>query len=188
MVVSKTRTIWLTLTEVLTFYVPNKFLVKDKEQRQAWREKFALVSIIVVLSSLVIFTIGILPKLLCPEDSIYSWQDIWDKDNSQWVVSHGIIYDVEGEAGKQEDEELFKSFLGKDVSKFYIRKKQKKIDYPYLFINDTKEALFVLNEETSKKCINVDDVLQLPEYENKLIKCKSSEELTKPVGVLSIGL
>ena len=45
---NKVREIWEVSVEILTFYIPDFILNKNSEKRQAWREKFALCTIIFI--------------------------------------------------------------------------------------------------------------------------------------------
>jgi chitin synthase len=67
-------TSWRIFSRIVTFWAPDILLssvggLKDKAVRQAWREKVALCSIILVLCGMVGFVTVALQKVLCPEQS-----------------------------------------------------------------------------------------------------------------------
>lgn len=65
---------WRIFSRIVTFWAPDVILssvggLKDKAVRQAWREKVALCSIILVLCGIVGFITVAFQKVLCPEQS-----------------------------------------------------------------------------------------------------------------------
>jgi chitin synthase len=181
---TNTRKIWITITEIMTCVIPDFFLTKDVNQRQAWREKVTLFMLILLSSSGIIFIIGILPKILCPTDTtLYSWDEIWSKGDG-WVVANGYVYDVKKIIPLQEDSDSFISYLGQDVSNMFYKSEVDKLDI--LEYNNTKENLYKLNTENNK-CMKEGDVYEDTET-GKTIKCQNISSLGEIKGRLSLTM
>lgn len=189
MSLSNIRTNWLTIVELTTWWIPDFVLYKNEEKRQAWREKFTLFWWIIFSSCLCVFIIGFLPRILCPPENIYTWQDIWNKGTREsWMVAHGVVYDVEDQIKIQDDEEEFLSYLGQDVSFMYIKGDiNEKIYEDVLEFNSTKKELFNMQKKDENKCNKIGDEIENKDT-GKKIKCQDVKKLTKPVGVLSLNL
>lgn len=65
---------WVIFSRVVTFWCPGVILksigLKDKQTQQAWREKFALCFIAIVLGGVVGFATVGMQRVLCPSDNI----------------------------------------------------------------------------------------------------------------------
>jgi chitin synthase len=183
---TNTRKIWLTITEITTCVIPNMFLMKDVNERQAWREKVTLCVLIFACSSSIIFIIGVLPKILCAEkgeSSLYKWKDIWSNDNEAWVVAHGHVYDVKDIIPIQDDSETFISFLGQDVSEIFYKTEVEKLEF--IEYNKTKEILYKQNMGKNK-CKKEDDTFEVIDI-GKTIKCQNISVLGEIKGTLSLS-
>lgn len=184
MTTSTTRRVWMTITEITTFLVPNFILYKDKQQRQAWREKITIFFWIMILSSTIIFLIGVLPLLLCPKDQYYTWSDIWSKDNTEsWIVAHGKVYDVKNQIRLQDNEQIFIDNLGQDVSFLYVKPLPERIDK--IEYNSTKYDLFKLVSQT-EKCVFPGDTY-FDENTGSDIICQDVNKLSNQIGTLVLS-
>jgi chitin synthase len=93
-----------------------------KDAKQAWREKVALFLIMVSCSVFFVGVFGFVPLLLCNEEVVYSLQDIWLQTGENWVIVHGVIYDVKDLIYKHPGGvDGIVDFLGKDASKVFPR-------------------------------------------------------------------
>jgi len=115
--------LWASFAWILTFMIPNKCIMRPtKDAKQAWREKVALFIIMVSCSVFFVGVFGFVPLLLCKEDEIFSMQDIWLQTGQNWVVVHGIIYDVKDLIYRHPGGiDGIVDFLGKDASKVFPR-------------------------------------------------------------------
>ena len=181
---SVSRKIWMTITEITTFLIPNIILSKDADQRQAWREKVTIFFWILTFSGTVIFIIGILPQILCPPSQYYTWRQIWEQTGNSWIVSHGHIYDISA----RDDLEKFNGLLGQDVSHLYLKTAPENIEE--LQYDSDKFNLFNLIQQDEKcntpgdKFID-DDGNQITCYNNNEI---TNNSLTKKVGTLALDI
>ncbi|KAL7536573.1 hypothetical protein ACHAXR_007251 [Thalassiosira sp. AJA248-18] len=115
--------LWASFAWMLTFPIPNKCIMRPtKDAKQAWREKVALFVIMVSCSVFFVGVFGFVPLLLCKEDTIFSMQDIWLQTGENWVVVHGVIYDVKDLIYRHPGGvKGIIDFLGKDGSKVFPR-------------------------------------------------------------------
>jgi chitin synthase len=114
---------WASFAWIVTFMIPNKCIMRPtKDAKQAWREKVALFVIMVSCSVFFVGVFGFVPLLLCKEDTIFSLQDIWLQSGENWVVVHGLIYDVKDLINRHPGGvDGVVMFLGKDASKVFPR-------------------------------------------------------------------
>ena len=112
---------WASFAWIVTFMIPNKCIMRPtKDAKQAWREKVALFVIMVSCSVFFVGVFGFVPLLLCKEDTIFSLQDIWLQSGENWVVVHGLIYDVKDLINRHPGGvDGVVMFLGKDASKVF---------------------------------------------------------------------
>eukprot|EP00584_Thalassiosira_punctigera_P006391 CAMPEP_0172531652 /NCGR_PEP_ID=MMETSP1067-20121228/4967_1 /TAXON_ID=265564 ORGANISM="Thalassiosira punctigera, Strain Tpunct2005C2" /NCGR_SAMPLE_ID=MMETSP1067 /ASSEMBLY_ACC=CAM_ASM_000444 /LENGTH=1075 /DNA_ID=CAMNT_0013316051 /DNA_START=36 /DNA_END=3264 /DNA_ORIENTATION=- len=115
--------LWASFAWIITFMIPNKCIMRPtKDAKQAWREKVALFIIMVSCSVFFVGVFGFVPLLLCKEDTIFSMSDIWLQTGENWVVVHGIIYDVKDLIYRHPGGvDGIVDFLGKDASKVFPR-------------------------------------------------------------------
>ena len=115
--------IWASFAWIITFFIPNKCIARPtKDAKQAWREKVALFVTMVSCSTFFVGVFGFVPLLLCKEDTIFSMGDIWLQTGENWVVVHGIIYDVKDLIYKHPGGvKGIVDYLGKDGSKVFPR-------------------------------------------------------------------
>jgi chitin synthase len=128
---SKARKSWLCFTWAMTWYIPSCCIslcgMKRKEIQIAWREKVTLNLMILGLSVIVIFCIGVLGNLICPKQSNLSIYEVRDQHNvaeSAFVYTRGRIYDVTGYSRVHEAFGVEKFYMlnrtaGKDVSSLF---------------------------------------------------------------------
>ena len=114
---------WASFAWIVTFMIPNKCIMRPtKDAKQAWREKVALFVIMVSCSVFFVGVFGFVPLLLCKEDTIFSLQDIWLQTGENWVIVHGMIYDVANLINRHPGGvDGVVMFLGKDSSKVFPR-------------------------------------------------------------------
>jgi chitin synthase len=99
---TRARRIWVGFVWALTFWIPSFVLryvgrMKRPDVRQAWREKFVLVLIIIFINAFVVFFIIEFGKLLCPNsDKAWNSKEVSEHtgDNDFWVSIHGKVYDI----------------------------------------------------------------------------------------------
>jgi len=115
--------LWASFAWIITFPIPNKCVMRPtKDAKQAWREKVALFLIMVSCSVFFVGVFGFVPLLLCKEDTIFSIQDVWLHTGENWVVVHGIIYDVKDLIYRHPGGvKGIVDYLGKDASKVFPR-------------------------------------------------------------------
>ena len=115
--------IWASFAWIITFFIPNKCIARPtKDAKQAWREKVALFVTMVSCSTFFVGVFGFVPLLLCKEDKIFSMGDIWLQTGENWVVVHGVIYDVKDLIYKHPGGvKGIVDYLGKDGSKVFPR-------------------------------------------------------------------
>src|SRR5262249_20387033 len=77
---SKTRRIWVSFVWALNFFIPSVLLrhigrMKRPDVRIAWREKFVLVFVILLINALISFWIIGAQNVICP-----GWDAVWNRD------------------------------------------------------------------------------------------------------------
>ena len=113
---SSLRKKWIIASNLFTFYIPDCCLNKNRDIRQAFREKISILIIIILFSLILLFLVALVPQILCPNVSVITWKTIY-KSNSQIMVLTGKVLDVEGFYNiHQSDISNFEQFLGQDVS------------------------------------------------------------------------
>lgn len=99
---SRQRRVWMAIVWAMTWWVPSWFLthlgrLKRKEERIAWREKFAIFVLIFLLNCLVIFYMIFLGRILCPDfDKAWTAKEVgYHQGEDDFYVSiQGKVYDV----------------------------------------------------------------------------------------------
>ncbi len=137
--------IWASFAWIITFPIPNRCVMRPtKDAKQAWREKVALFVIMVSCSVFFVGVFGFVPLLLCKEDTIFSMQDVWLQSGENWVVVHGIIYDVKDLIYRHPGGvKGIVNFLGKDASKLFPRAPA--VTLPQKCLDMEKVSAFDLN-------------------------------------------
>jgi chitin synthase len=96
------RKAWIWIVYALTFYIPSFTLryigrMKRADVRQAWREKFALMIIILLINATVVFYIVAFGRLLCPNfDKAWNNKEVGyhAASNDYYVSFRGHVYDM----------------------------------------------------------------------------------------------
>lgn len=139
---SSGRETWIIVSNLFTCCVPNcllnRMLSKNQEVRQAWREKITFFLIFLICSALFIFIVAIVPKLLCVNENLYTWKNIY-KSNKGLMVLNGKVLDAEEYSYKHPGAfNMFKKYYGRDVSDLFEKtnykiKTNSLLIYPELF-------------------------------------------------------
>jgi chitin synthase len=124
---------WLTLTWLLTWWIPSIFLyycgrMKLRAVREAWREKVAICILIFLAScSLLFLLIGFGP-VICPKQAVYSAAEVNGmQDKSRPLVyAYGRVFSVSSllathETGYGIQSYQFDALLGSDVSNLFYK-------------------------------------------------------------------
>ena len=100
-VITNARKWWVWMTWSLTWYIPSFTLslggMKRDDIRMAWREKVALVILILLLSGMIIFIILGLGPVLCPNLNYFSPEEVSLSHNTPddlYASLRGIVYDI----------------------------------------------------------------------------------------------
>jgi chitin synthase len=96
------RRLWLGFVWALTFWIPSPLLryvgrMRRPDVRLAWREKVALVFLIMLMNAAVVFYIIFFGKLLCPNfDKAWSPTEVSYHQGADdfWVSHRGHVYDL----------------------------------------------------------------------------------------------
>lgn len=99
---SRTRRWWLWIVWGTTWWMPSFMLriigrMKRPDVRLAWREKYTIFWLILLLNGIVIFYIVEFGRLLCPDyDKAWSLNEVnqHQGDNDYWVAVQGTVYDL----------------------------------------------------------------------------------------------
>ncbi|KAK9460552.1 chitin synthase-domain-containing protein [Lipomyces oligophaga] len=99
---SRKRKLWLTVVWAMSFFVPSFLLryigqMKRPDVRIAWREKFAICVLIVLMNGFMIFYMIFLGNLICPEyDKVWTAHEVsLHSGTSDFYVSiRGEVYDI----------------------------------------------------------------------------------------------
>ncbi|SEI34788.1 YALIA101S05e10682g1_1 [Yarrowia lipolytica] len=99
---TRQRRVWMTIVWAMTWWVPSGFLhhlgrLKRKEERIAWREKFAIFVLIFFLNCVVIFYMIFLGRILCPDfDKAWTAKEVgYHQGEDDFFVSiQGKVYDI----------------------------------------------------------------------------------------------
>ena len=100
--VSKTRRYWTSFVWALTFWIPSFVLrsfgrMRRPDVRMAWREKFVLVTLILLLNGAILFIIVGLGNVLCPNfDKAWNALELSSHQGETdfYVGVHGHVYDI----------------------------------------------------------------------------------------------
>ncbi|PVU87122.1 hypothetical protein BB561_006443 [Smittium simulii] len=125
---SATRKFWLFIVYSLTFYIPTFiisgcFRIKGSSRQLAWREKYAICSLIFFFCAFVIFFVGVLGLLLCPKKNIFSPSELSgsSKKNSTLISIRGEVFNLKdySHQGISFDQLYKKNYLGRDQSNLF---------------------------------------------------------------------
>ncbi|KAJ1679630.1 Chitin synthase, class 3, partial [Spiromyces aspiralis] len=89
---------WTLYSRIITFWAPPPILglfgLKSPQMQQAWREKIALISVILFLCGCVAFMTFALQQVLCPKISGQSDRVRYSEINEDSVVINGYSYNI----------------------------------------------------------------------------------------------
>lgn len=100
--ISTSRRLWVGFCWAMTWWIPSFLLahvgrMKRPDVRQAWREKFVLVLLILLMNAVVVFYIIEFGKLLCPNyDKAWNEKEVSTHQGKDdfYVSHHGKVYDI----------------------------------------------------------------------------------------------
>lgn len=124
---SSTRKKWIIMSNLFTWFIPDcvldRFVDKNPDVKQAWREKTTICIFVLISSVLLVFFIAILPKILCsPDDSLYSMKRMSTIDDKELVILSGKIIDVtEYKHVHPGPQHAIDGYLGQDVTWLFSR-------------------------------------------------------------------
>ncbi|KAI8874157.1 hypothetical protein GQ42DRAFT_160017 [Ramicandelaber brevisporus] len=106
--ISGARKCWVRTTWLLTWWVPSPIMkccgMKRQDVRMAWREKFSICLLIMILWGALLFMLIGLSQLMCPpsEHKFFTAEDVCKHQGNDdlWVHIRGNVYDLSG-FGKQ---------------------------------------------------------------------------------------
>jgi len=96
------RRAWVSFVWAVTFWIPSPLLkwigrMKRPDVRMAWREKFVLFLLIMLLNAAIVFYIVAFGKLLCPnKDKVWDSKEVSSHQGQDdyYVSHHGVVYDL----------------------------------------------------------------------------------------------
>ena len=102
MPITATRRMWIAFVWAVTFFIPSPLLkwvgrMKRPDVRMAWREKFVLVFLIILLNGAIVFYIVAFGKLLCPnKNKVWNEKEVSGHrgEDDYYVSHHGVVYDL----------------------------------------------------------------------------------------------
>ncbi|KAI0453631.1 glycosyltransferase family 2 protein [Xylaria acuta] len=128
------RRAWVGFVWAMTFWIPSFVLstigrMKRPDVRMAWREKFVLVWLIILLNGVVVFVIIFFGRILCPNfDKAWLQKEVdghTDRGDF-WVSIHGKVYDItkfwklqHSDSGKQTTNDLMLPFAGMNLDQYF---------------------------------------------------------------------
>ncbi|KAI1083651.1 glycosyltransferase family 2 protein [Whalleya microplaca] len=133
--VDMTRRVWVGFVWALTFWIPSFALrhvgrMKRPDVRMAWREKFVLVLLILILNGFICFWIIILGQLICPNfDKAWTQTEVATHQGADdFYVSHrGKVYDISNFWRQQHSDtniettnDLMQQFAGLNMDEYIV--------------------------------------------------------------------
>lgn len=124
---SKIRSLWVKMSKILTFFVPEKVVPGNSAQAKiAWREKVMLCAIIFGISALLLSYLIVLPASMCPVTNVMSHQEIAKLPHyNPHIIIHGKVYDFTDFASKHHQNgsipHQIYDYAGKDASFLFPR-------------------------------------------------------------------
>lgn len=128
---SLSRKLWLTITWTTTWWIPGALLgwigrMSRSDIRMAWREKFTLCFLILLLSAAMVWFIAFFGHLVCPAKHIYSQYELQSKTSRvDGIVSiRGEVFDLAQFVPRHWASEVIPAmaliqYAGKDVSHLF---------------------------------------------------------------------
>ncbi|KAI8581089.1 hypothetical protein K450DRAFT_234564 [Umbelopsis ramanniana AG] len=128
---SRSRKLWLIITWAITWWIPAPLLgwighMKRPDIRMAWREKFTLCFLILLLSAAMVWFIAFFSHIICPVKHIYSQYELQSKTSSaDGIVSiRGEVFDLGKFAPRHWASEIIPNmaliqYAGQDVSHLF---------------------------------------------------------------------
>ncbi|KAJ3092077.1 hypothetical protein HK102_010987 [Quaeritorhiza haematococci] len=125
------RRSWVRFTWAVTWWIPETLLIKwgkmhRDDVRMAWREKVALCIIDLLLSGLLLFFVQGFGVLLCPNESLFSPEEVakhtryeWNRKDI-WMSMNGYVYDVSQFVDRHPNGSIT-DLAGMDVSAWFPR-------------------------------------------------------------------
>lgn len=100
--VDNARRAWVWFTWAMTWWIPSFLLrwpggMKRPDVRMAWREKFTLCMLIVLMNAIIVFWIVGFGRVLCPNmDKAWNRKEVatHQGQNDFYVSIHGSVYDI----------------------------------------------------------------------------------------------
>ena len=129
------RRIWVAFVWALTFWIPSPALkyigrMKRPDVRMAWREKFVLCFIIVLLNAMIVFWIIFFGRLLCPNfDKAWTQEEVktHQGEDDFWVSIHGKVYDISkfwrlqhSDTAIETKPDLMKPYAGLNLDYYFV--------------------------------------------------------------------
>jgi chitin synthase len=123
-IISRNRRRWITASRLLTFYIPETILAKfipSEEKRQAWREKSAIFTLMILMSAIFLILYILVPIEACIQPKIYRWDEIQSQHNhNEWMVLYGYILNVKNLIPIHPTPPIVMvEHLGQDISNFF---------------------------------------------------------------------
>ncbi|KAI1461487.1 glycosyltransferase family 2 protein [Annulohypoxylon moriforme] len=130
-----TRRLWVGFVWALTWWIPSFLLthvgrMKRPDVRMAWREKFVLVFIIILLNGFIVFWIIVLGQLICPNfDKAWLTTEVASHQGEDdfWVSIHGKVYDITNFWRQQHSDtniettnDLMMQFAGLNLDEYFV--------------------------------------------------------------------
>ncbi|KAJ2744558.1 hypothetical protein GGI20_002875 [Coemansia sp. BCRC 34301] len=119
-------TAWVVYSKIITFWAPGFLLSKlgkmpDPGMQQAWREKIALVSLIVLICGAVVYLTIFLPITFCPEKVAKYQSDIFELDSKSGETN---VIGIQGKAystaqATWQSKLAFTPIPGQDLTSFF---------------------------------------------------------------------
>ena len=153
--------VWSSFAFLCTALIPN-FLIRreGKEAKQAWREKVAIVDIMIFTCAIFFGVFGFVPLYFCRASDIYTFDQIWEQDGAAWSVIYGTIYDMKPYINKHPGgNDGILDFLGHDASKLFPRLPPSKL--PSVCLNPNKNITNFENT-TCNEFSELDNLVGLP--------------------------
>jgi len=98
--ITSSRRWWTRITWFLTWWIPSKALnaagMKRPDIQMAWREKFAIFLLIVLVWAIQLFFIIGLTYILCPPQKVYTTDEVGFHlgETDLWAHMRGTVYDI----------------------------------------------------------------------------------------------
>ena len=129
------RRAWVGFVWAMTFWIPSAVLrtvgrMKRPDVRMAWREKFVLCFLILLVNAIIVFWIVIFGRLLCPNfDKAWTENEVstHQGEDDFWVSIHGKVYDISkfwrlqhSDSGIDTTADLMQPFAGQNLDGYFV--------------------------------------------------------------------